>query len=54
MRKATNLAWGNCGWANQETKWFLQFNTSNDMWAEIVAELKTKGLNVVQEKKRKL
>lgn len=34
-----NMEIGNCGWANEPTKWFIRFDTTDRKWKKILAEL---------------
>lgn len=33
---------GNCGWADEPTKWFIHFDASNSQWKSIVTTLNDK------------
>lgn len=38
-----NLAVGNCGWANEPTKWFVHFGATDNQWMFIIDGLNKKG-----------
>lgn len=48
------LAVGNCGWANEPTRWFIHFDISQDKWNAIKEDLKKENLNNIFEEVKKL
>lgn len=38
-----NLAIGNCGWADEPTKWFIHFDASNKQYDNILKDILEKG-----------
>lgn len=37
------LAVGNCGWENEPTKWYVNFNATSKQWKHIVNDLTARG-----------
>lgn len=40
------LSVGNCGWVNERTMWFINFNSPTYKWERITNNLKNRGLIV--------
>lgn len=38
---------GSCGWENEKSLWYLNFNASNKQWISIIDDLSKEGLELV-------
>lgn len=48
------MAVGNCGWADETTKWFIHFDASESQWKKIKTDLKNEGLTDILEERKRL
>lgn len=48
-----NMEIGNCGWAKEPSKWFINFDATNKKWKAIIAALKKEGHNIFLEENDK-
>lgn len=38
---------GNCGWAEEPTKWFVHFDVTNKQWRKVIENLETQNYQIV-------
>ena len=46
-----NMTVGNCGWADEPSKWFVHFDAPLKYWMSIITELNAKGYELTIDKR---
>lgn len=51
---AMSMEVGNCGWADEPTKWFVEFDATDRRWKNVIAELKHVNHKIILKEDNRL